>query len=343
MICALCKKDVLKMGLHTHVRKVHAMDYGAYKREHMMKKCLICGTFVNEYRKFCSQECYHKAVILKIVKKKYKEREPFDQVLLKEMVAYYQKDPRRTYSDVSKEFGVSLDMIGKTFRDAGIKARRGVSYMSNLNREKFRVFCKTTGMEMAQKYEEIGGTLRKLEREYGFTRRYIRRVLKALNVPIKTCKEAKRGVDRYKRQRGIRGGNYGKKPPAGTGFCHWFLHEGIKYQGSWEFRMGLWLKKNNVSFLCHRGVRQFPYVIDNEDHTYCPDFYIPGQDYFIEVKGYFPPKQRRKISIIRKSYPDIKLEVYDKERLEANGILNIDRELGLNVKDFILKKSLACQ
>ena len=49
-----------------------------------------------------------------------------------------------------------------------------------------------------------------------------------------------------------------------------------------------------------------PYTIE---HLYCPDFYIPSTDIYIEAKGYWRPDDRRKIKTIKEQHPEIDLRM----------------------------------
>lgn len=44
-------------------------------------------------------------------------------------------------------------------------------------------------------------------------------------------------------------------------------------------------------------------------HTYCVDFSTQDGKSIIEVKGYFPPSDRKKMLAVRKAYPDLDMEM----------------------------------
>ncbi len=60
-------------------------------------------------------------------------------------------------------------------------------------------------------------------------------------------------------------------------------YKGIKFQGSWELDFYKWCENNTV--LCIRNTEGFRYTWKGE-RTYFPDFYLPEQDTYVEVKGY---------------------------------------------------------
>ena len=51
---------------------------------------------------------------------------------------------------------------------------------------------------------------------------------------------------------------------------------------------------------------KLPYTIE---HTYCPDFYIPDTDIYIEAKGFWRPEDRRKIKAIKEQHPEIDIRM----------------------------------
>ena len=60
-------------------------------------------------------------------------------------------------------------------------------------------------------------------------------------------------------------------------------YNGVKLKGSWELLVAKWLDENNITW--QHEVQTFSYKW-NGDRTYFPDFYLPEEDLYIEVKGY---------------------------------------------------------
>ena len=60
-------------------------------------------------------------------------------------------------------------------------------------------------------------------------------------------------------------------------------YNGIKFHGNWELNFYKWCETNNVT--CIRNSQGFPYIWKG-NRTYFPDFYLPVEDVFVEVKGY---------------------------------------------------------
>lgn len=53
--------------------------------------------------------------------------------------------------------------------------------------------------------------------------------------------------------------------------------------------------------------------------SYTPDFYLPDEDLWIEVKGWMDPKSKSKLKRFKKYYPEesAKLEIYDESRYKS--------------------------
>lgn len=60
-------------------------------------------------------------------------------------------------------------------------------------------------------------------------------------------------------------------------------YEGYYYDSSWELTWIKWALKNSIVF--NRNTQGFPYIYKGEEHLYYPDFYIPSQDLYVEIKG----------------------------------------------------------
>ena len=77
----------------------------------------------------------------------------------------------------------------------------------------------------------------------------------------------------------------------------------IKYRSKLEERIAELLEGLGVSFEYESA--KIPYTIQ---HHYHPDFLLPNYIY-LEAKGYWDPKDRRKILAVKKDNPDIDLRM----------------------------------
>ncbi|MDO8640279.1 MAG: hypothetical protein Q7R33_01945 [Nitrosarchaeum sp.] len=182
----------------------------------------------------------------------------------------------------------------------------------------------TNSTDIINDYKLTCSTITSVAKKYNIKKSFVKKILRENDILIKTRKD----ICKEKRNVGIRRNpRYKEFRPT-----KWFFYDNIFYQGTWEFKFGLWLRMHNIRFNCHRDVRRFEYVIDNKKHFYCPDFYLLDEDKFIEIKGQFTARCREKMAIISKLYPDIKIEIYRYQELSKMGVLNINKELNLDLK-----------
>lgn len=70
-----------------------------------------------------------------------------------------------------------------------------------------------------------------------------------------------------------------------------------------------------------------PRIFDLGDHTYRPDFYLPKDNIYIEIKNFMNAYSFNRDRLFREKYPDIKLTVISKKEykeIEENYHLLID-------------------
>jgi hypothetical protein len=194
------------------------------------------------------------------------------------------------------------------------------------------------GKIIIEKYQQEGNNLRNLEKEFNCNRFVIREMLKFKNIPIKKSKEARNEVTKVKHLYGKNHWRYGKVSE-GSGHTHWYLYKGNKFQGSWEFKFGLWLESSGKTFKCHKDIQKFEYEIDGNQHTYSPDFYIFEDNKFVEVKGYFTKEAKKKMQNVVKLNPNFNFEIFDKTKMIEFDIFNIDKKLNIYIEDFELNSN----
>ena len=61
-------------------------------------------------------------------------------------------------------------------------------------------------------------------------------------------------------------------------------YNGTKLKGSWEVKVAKWLDSNNIEW--QTEVNPQEYMWNGSEHLYFPDFYIPNNGMYIEVKGF---------------------------------------------------------
>lgn len=120
--------------------------------------------------------------------------------------------------------------------------------------------------------------------------------------------------------KGINSNFYGKKPFHGKG--EWYLcKDGSKIwmRSSWEIKFAKYLDQNNIKWLYEP--KSFPITYNNKEGTYSPDFFLLKKNYFIEIKGWWRDDAFIKYNSFIKQYPNLKIELYNKEKLKELKIL----------------------
>jgi hypothetical protein len=82
----------------------------------------------------------------------------------------------------------------------------------------------------------------------------------------------------------------------------WYKIKNIKQQefilrGTWEVKIANWLNENKILWIRKVYIN---YIDDiGIKRTYCPDFYLPLHDRYIEVKGYYSQLDKDKIKKVK--------------------------------------------
>jgi len=108
---------------------------------------------------------------------------------------------------------------------------------------------------------------------------------------------------------------FGRPSPKGSGNGRGDYYREIWMRSSYEIAYAKWLDKQDLKW------QYEPKRFNLGDTTYCPDFYLPKLNKYIEIKGYFSDFAKKKIKQFRKKYPAIKLEILFQKELENLGVL----------------------
>ena len=92
-------------------------------------------------------------------------------------------------------------------------------------------------------------------------------------------------------------------------------------RGTWELEVARQLNESNVLWVRKKYLR----YIDEYEKTYTPDFYLPIQDRYIEVKGFLSDKDRKKLTLVEK-YNNIDLII-----IQGKNIDEVRRECHIRV------------
>ena len=129
----------------------------------------------------------------------------------------------------------------------------------------------------------------------GLTKKTDKRVAVAANKISKSLIGNKRGL--------------GRPCSSGIGRGKTGIREDIGHyvRSTWEANIARVFLLNNISY----EYEKHRFILG--DCSYCPDFYIPEKDIYIEVKGYLTSKAKEVLRKFIKANPDIALLVIDKE------------------------------
>ncbi len=120
----------------------------------------------------------------------------------------------------------------------------------------------------------------------------------------------------------------------------WFYIKNINniefcVRGTWEYNVAKILNENNINWIRNHSLK---YKIDNVLKTYNPDFYLPNEDIYIEVKGWFKNDDIIKMNCVQTQYPNMKIYFIDEKyywKFINKKIFLIDDMLYINHEKFI--------
>jgi hypothetical protein len=98
------------------------------------------------------------------------------------------------------------------------------------------------------------------------------------------------------------------------GKSKWFDVGGIKVQGTWERNLALKFNELGIKWTKPSTNNDvWKYIQDGIEKSYAPDFHLLDYNIWLEVKGYWWGRDKEKMEIVRKTYPDRKIIVIEKE------------------------------
>lgn len=95
---------------------------------------------------------------------------------------------------------------------------------------------------------------------------------------------------------------------------HWKTSEAVPCYGTWEYKVAEYFNNNKIDYEKEKKV----FKLQDLNQTYTPDFYLPDQDLFIEVKGRVYDVWQKKWNSFQKL--GLKAEIWDKKILKEKGI-----------------------
>lgn len=97
---------------------------------------------------------------------------------------------------------------------------------------------------------------------------------------------------------------------------HWKTNDKILCQGTYEIAIVDWLNETKQEYRWQR-IHFSPFQMPNSK-TYIPDLYLPVQNLWIEIKGYFRKDAQEKWNWFHKEYPNS--ELWGQEKLKELGV-----------------------
>ncbi len=83
-----------------------------------------------------------------------------------------------------------------------------------------------------------------------------------------------------------------------------FFWSGFKFRSSWEARFARECDDLGIKWYYEKH-----YFCLSDGTIYIPDFWLPKERKFVEVKGYWYPHSRKKFKLFKKEYPSLNIEV----------------------------------
>lgn len=84
---------------------------------------------------------------------------------------------------------------------------------------------------------------------------------------------------------------------------HWVTYGGIKLRSSYELRVARAFDKHGIKW------QYEPTRFDLGVCTFLPDFYLPEENAYWEVKGWFNEQSKRRVQLFREQHPELPLVV----------------------------------
>ncbi len=98
------------------------------------------------------------------------------------------------------------------------------------------------------------------------------------------------------------------------GRSKWYDVNGIKVQGTWERNLAIKFNEFQIKWTKpSTNTDIWKYIQDNIEKSYAPDFHLSDYDIWLEVKGYWWGRDKEKMDIIKRTYPNRKIVIIEKE------------------------------
>lgn len=101
------------------------------------------------------------------------------------------------------------------------------------------------------------------------------------------------------------------------GRCKWYTVAGQSVQGTWEQNAALKFEELGIKWVkLKTNQHTFEYEMNGKVRCYTPDFYLPEQDVYLELKGRWWGDDKEKMLLVLEKYKDKKIVVIEKDKYE---------------------------
>jgi hypothetical protein len=100
---------------------------------------------------------------------------------------------------------------------------------------------------------------------------------------------------------------------------HWYSNEDVVCVGSYERLVVEYLNSNRIDYLWQVQTFALPPDMNGNMVTYRPDLYLPDQNIWVEIKGFFRDDALEKWRWFHATYPNS--ELWNKQHLQSMGLL----------------------
>lgn len=112
---------------------------------------------------------------------------------------------------------------------------------------------------------------------------------------------------------------FGKPPIPGKVYLYQSRLQGeVKLNHRWELLYAMYL--DSIKEPWYHEYKTFRFIFNNKQVSYTPDFFLPVQNKYIEIKGWWRRDSEQKFEEFKKQYPNIKIDLLMKKDLKRLGI-----------------------
>ena len=95
-----------------------------------------------------------------------------------------------------------------------------------------------------------------------------------------------------------------------------FTYKEYHFRSSWELKVAEYLDEQNIEWTFESIIFDL-----KNGTTYRPDFYLIKENKWIEVKGYWYEDAKLKFEIFKQLYPEVVIEIWDKEKMKKLNLI----------------------